>query len=123
MSAKSDLIRLRHMLGATEKALKFTSGKNRTDLDQEEQLSLALVRLLEVIGEAAAKVTIDCQTRNTPIPWKEIIGTRNRLIHGYEEVDLDIVWQIVSGDLPTLVDALKTAIKGEPGVGNQGDLF
>lgn len=123
MPAKSDLIRLRHMLGAAEKALHFTRGKTRADLDREEQLSLALVRILEIIGEAAAKVTLDCQARNPMVPWKEIVGTRNRLIHGYEEVDLDIVWQIVSGDLPGLVVALKTAIVGKPGGEVQNDLF
>lgn len=121
MPAKSDLIRLRHMLGAAEKALRFTRGKTRADLDRDEQLSLALVRILEIIGEAAAKVTVDCQTRNPAVPWKDIVGTRNRLIHGYEEVDLDIVWQIVSGDLPGLVDDLETAIGGEPGGGVQKD--
>lgn len=123
MPAKSDLIRVRHMLGAAEKALRFTHGKNRVDLDTDEQLSLALVRILEIIGEAAAKVTLDCQTRNAEVPWKDIIGTRNRLIHGYEEVDLDIVWQIVKGDLPGLVVALKMAITDESGGVVQSDLF
>jgi uncharacterized protein with HEPN domain len=110
---KSNVIRLRHMLDACQKALRFTRGKLRKDLDDDEQLTLALVRLIEILGEAAAKVTPDVQVRYTSIPWKEIIGTRNRLIHGYEDVNLDILWQIISSDLPPLENELQAIIKKE----------
>jgi uncharacterized protein with HEPN domain len=115
MPTKSDVVRLRHMLDAAEKAIRFTRGKKRQDLDSDEQLSLAVVRLIEIAGEAAAKISADVQSRNPSIPWKDVIGTRNRLIHGYEEVDLDIVWQIVSADLPRLVPDLRETIKKEGG--------
>jgi len=81
MPKKSDVIRLRHMLDAADKARSFTEGKARLDLDRDEKLALAHVRLIEVIGEAAAKVSAEVQERNSTIPWKEIVGTRNRLIH------------------------------------------
>mgnify|MGYP001329820347 CR=1 FL=1 len=112
-TAKSDIIRLRHMLDATQKAIRFTTGKSRSDLVTDEQLSLALVRLVEILGEAAAKVTIDVQQKYSAIPWRQIIGTRNRLIHGYEDVNMDILWQIITHDLPPLVKILQTAIESE----------
>jgi uncharacterized protein with HEPN domain len=92
MPQKSDLIRLKHMRDAAQKARQFTVGKSRADLTTDEQLSLACVRLIEIIGEAAAKVSAGTKARLSEISWNGIIGTRNRLIYGYEEVDLDIVW-------------------------------
>jgi len=113
MPQKSDLIRLRHMRDAAEKALRFISGKSRGDLSADEQLSLACVRLLEILGEAAAKVTSETKVRLATIPWNDIVGTRNRLIHGYEEVDLDIVWQILKHDLPALHKQLADAVQDQ----------
>ena len=115
MPKKSDIVRLRHMLDAAEKAVRFAEGKTRSDLDRDEKLALAVVRLIEIIGEAAVKVSGDVQAKHSSIPWKEVVGTRNRLIHGYEEVDLDIVWQIVEGDLPGLARRLRMALKKETG--------
>jgi len=115
MPTKSDIIRLRHMLEAADKAKAFTDGKARQDLDRDEKLALALVRLIEIIGEAAAKVSVYVQGRHTSIPWKEIVGTRNRLIHGYEDVDYDIVWSIVVEDLSDLSRELRTALLKETG--------
>jgi uncharacterized protein with HEPN domain len=104
--SKSDAIRIRHMLDAVNKALQFTKDKSREDLSNDELLSLALVRLLEVLGEAAAKISIDITDKYSSVPWREIIGTRNRLIHGYDDVNLDILWQIVSVDLLPLPSIL-----------------
>ncbi|HEY4612631.1 MAG TPA: HepT-like ribonuclease domain-containing protein [Bacteroidota bacterium] len=112
-TAKTDVIRLRHMLDASRKAILFTKAKSRRDLDVDEQLSLALVRLLEIVGEAATTVTPEGQNRYSTIPWKTVIGTRNRLIHGYYQVNLDVLWQIVSTDLPALVIELQKAIDNE----------
>jgi uncharacterized protein with HEPN domain len=64
--------------------------------------ALALVRLLEIIGEAARRVSVGLRESHPEIPWAEIAGTRDRLIHGYFDVDLDIVWGIVTQDLPAL---------------------
>jgi uncharacterized protein with HEPN domain len=71
---------------------------------------LALVRLLEVIGEAATRVPEEVQQHYRDIPWASIIGLRNRLIHGYDAVDLDIVWAILIGDLPELITRLDTIL-------------
>ncbi|MGH7812560.1 MAG: HepT-like ribonuclease domain-containing protein [Candidatus Binataceae bacterium] len=81
--------------------------RRRADLDTDRQLNLSLVRLLEIIGEAAGRVSAEERTRHPDIPWTEIVGLRNRLIHGYDSVDFDILWQIVTGDLPRLIAALE----------------
>jgi uncharacterized protein with HEPN domain len=82
-------------------------GKTRADLDCDRQLNLALVRLLEIVGEAAGRIPADERTVYPDIPWLEIVGLRNRLIHGYDFVDFDILWQIISHDLPLLISALE----------------
>ena len=111
---KDDAIRLQHMLDATLDAtldaLSFIVGKSRTDLDSNRMLALSLVKSVEIIGEAASKVSAACQARYTDIPWPEIIGMRNRLIHAYFEIDLDIVWHTVTEELPPLVWELKEAL-------------
>jgi uncharacterized protein with HEPN domain len=119
MPAKSDLIRIRHMLSAAEKALSFTQGRLRSDLDRDDQLALATVRLIEIIGEAAAKISPETREAHPEVPWNDIVGTRNRLIHGYEDVDLNIVWQIVKEDVPELLRKLQNIV-GEKGT--QGEL-
>ena len=110
MSKHDDTVRLRHMLDAARKALVFVKGLTRTTLDNDEQLALALVRLLEVIGEAAKGVSEITRSQYPQIPWKNIAGTRDRLIHGYFDVDLQIVWDIVTGDLPPLIAVLERAL-------------
>jgi uncharacterized protein with HEPN domain len=74
----------------------------------------ALLKLVEIVGEAATRVTEATQTAHPEIPWREIIGTRNRLIHGYDAVDYDILWDIVTTDFPTLADQLKRILPDAP---------
>ena len=78
------------MLDHALEAVAMTKGKKRADLDKDRQLNLALVRLLEIIGEAASRIPKEEQTRYAEISWSEIISLRNRLIHGYATVDFDI---------------------------------
>ena len=106
-----DKVRLHHMLDAAQKALAFVANHSRQDLNSNEQLSLALVRLLEVIGEAAKAVSVETCKQHPEIPWTVMAGMRNRLIHGYFDVDLDIVWQTVKNDLPPLVKTLEKIIE------------
>jgi len=112
MSKTEDAVRLRHMLDAARKAVEFTKHCKRTDLDRDEKLALSVVRLLEILGEAAKNVSSQCQTEYPTIPWRQIAGTRDRLIHGYFDVDLDIVWKIVSTDIPPLIVQLEKALSG-----------
>jgi len=73
----------------------------------DERLALAVIRLLKILGEAANSVSDECQEQHPEIPWHEVAATRNRLIHGYFDVDLNIIWQIVSTDLPKLIEQLR----------------
>ena len=82
-------------------------------MDSDRLLGLALVRLMEIIGEAANRVSLEYQSRHLSIPWSQIISLRNRLIHGYDAVDMDILWEILNQDLPGLIDELKTIISQE----------
>ena len=91
----------------------MTEGKTRVDLDKDRQLNLALVRLLEIIGEAATRIPKEDQARYKDITWPEIVSLRNRLIHGYDTVDFDILWQIMNQDLPGLIKALRKAVTKE----------
>jgi len=111
MSKAEDVVRLRHMLDAAQKAIEFMKNRERTDLDKDEELALAVVRLLEILGEAAKNVSEQCRQEYLTIPWRQIAGTRDRLIHGYFDIDLDVVWKIVSIDLPLLVPQLEKAIE------------
>ena len=79
------------MLDASKKAVEFCAGKTEADLAKDEMLTLAVVRLVEIIGEAAKNVSVDTRNSHPSIPWKEISGTRDRLIHGYFDVDLEIL--------------------------------
>ena len=110
MLNQRDRVRLDHMLEHAREAITLTRGKTRADLDNDRVLSLALVRLLEIVGEAAGRVSEDVYARHPDIPWSQIIGLRNRLIHGYDAVDYDILWQIIIDDLPALVTMLETVL-------------
>jgi len=101
------------MLDHALEAVVMTKGKTRADLDKDRQLNLALVRLLEIIGEAASRIRKEDQSRYSDISWSEIVSLRNRLIHGYDTVDFDILWEIVNQDLPELIESLKKVLGEE----------
>jgi uncharacterized protein with HEPN domain len=95
------------MLDHAREAAAMARGKARADLDSDRQLNLALVRLLEIVGEAAGRLSPEERAKYPAVPWQDIVGLRNRLIHGYDFVDFDILWQIISRDLPPLISALE----------------
>lgn len=105
-----DLIYLQHMLDSAMMAVDFVAGRSRNDLDSDAMLALALARLLEIMGEATRHVSGANRSEHEDIPWQQIAATRNRLIHGYFDVDLDIVWSIVTRDLPPLIPRLERLI-------------
>lgn len=109
---RDDSASVRNILDAARKALDFSSGRSRRDLDADEKLALSLVHLLEIVGEAANQVSEGYRERHPDVPWRKMIGLRNRLIHGYFDVNLDIVWDTVASDLPPLVKQLEDLVKG-----------
>lgn len=104
---KDDEFRLRHILDAAREAVSFTKGKDRKSLETDRKLNLSLVRLLEIIGEAARGITIDFRREHPELDWKSMIGMRDRLIHGYFDINLDILWKTVKNDLPPLIDKIE----------------
>ena len=116
MPIDADAVRLRHMLDAASKAVQFVEGKARADVDADEKLAFALQRLIEVVGEAAKQVSPETRGRHAEVPWSRIAGMRDRLIHGYHDVNMDIVWRTVTERLPELVGVLE-AILGREGDG------
>ena len=98
------------MLDATREAMDMASGQQRTDLDADRKLCLSLVHLPEIIGEAATGVSPDFRMKHPNVPWKKITGMRNRLIHAYFDINLDVVWQTVTEDLPSLVTRLEEIV-------------
>ena len=102
-----DRIRVGHMIEAAEDALGFIVGRTRADLDTNRKLLFALVRAVEIIGEAASKVSDETRNAHAGIPWKAIIGMRNRLVDAYFDIDADILWVAVSVEIPALLAQVK----------------
>lgn len=106
MTQHDPALPVRQMLDHAREAVGMAAGRSRGHLDEDRQLELSLIRLLEVIGEAATRLEPAVRARYSDVPWADIVSMRNRLIHAYDSVDLDIVWQVVTEDLPGLIDAL-----------------
>jgi uncharacterized protein with HEPN domain len=99
------------MIEASQHAIAFMSEKTRADLDRDRMLSFAVVRAIEILGEAASRISPETRAAHPDIPWPAIIGMRNRLIHAYFEVDTDVLWVAVSEEVPALLARL-TAVQG-----------
>lgn len=110
MSNHDDSISLLQMLDHAREAVAMLQGHSRSDLDSNRMLSLALLQLAQILGEAANRVSISRRELHPEIPWSQIIGLRNRLIHGYDTIDFDILWQILMLDLPALIVMLEKII-------------
>ena len=115
MANVDDATRMRHMLEYAEMAVRLSSSRSRRDLDTDELFPLAMVRAVEVVGEAAARVSAQGRSQYPQLPWPLIVGMRNRLIHGYDEVDLNILWETLVHELPELIATLKRILPPVPG--------
>ena len=110
---QDDLIRLRHILDAVRQARDFVRNRSRNDLDHDRQLVWALVKAVEIIGEAAYQMDAASRAEVPDLPWEDIIGMRHRLVHAYFDIDLDILWRTVQEDLPMLITVLEQAVPSE----------
>lgn len=111
---KPDEIRLRHMLDAAREALSFSHGQSRSSLNTHRMLVLSLVKDIEIVGEAAHKVSRETQGLYPQIPWVDVIGMRHRLIHAYFDINLDVLWGTVVSDLPPLIADLEKILGANP---------
>ena len=112
MSMRDDRASMLDMLAHAREAVDLLGYRNRAGLARDRVLQLALTRLVEVIGEAANRVSTEAQEKHPDIPWARIIGMRNRLIHGYDVIDYDLLWDTVTDDLPPLIEALQRVTGG-----------
>lgn len=107
MSRRDDTLRLQDMLTAAHDARAFAAGKTEADLSHDKQLTLALLKCIEIIGEAATRVGEDTRAKYPALPWADMIGMRNRLVHIYFDIDLSLLWTTVADDLPVLIRELE----------------
>ena len=106
MTLPPDEVRLRHIRDAAETAQRFVTGRRREDLADDEMLRLALTKLVEIVGEAAKQVGDETRARFPNVGWADAARMRDRLVHHYFDIDLDVLWATVTEDLPTLVHGL-----------------
>ena len=110
---KDELVYVGHMLDKALEALSLPRGKTRQDYDSDSALRLALTHLIQVIGEAARRVSVQFRERNPQIPWEAIAGMRSKIVHDYMNVDEDIVWNSVTQELQPLIDELRKIVPPE----------
>jgi uncharacterized protein with HEPN domain len=115
MSRHDDRISLHQILDHAQRVIRISAGKTAQDIAADQELlAPAVIRQLEVIGEAASRVSHDGRQRHSDIPWRDIVDLRNRLIHGYDTIDYDLVRQIIDDDLPPLIAAIESILSASP---------
>jgi uncharacterized protein with HEPN domain len=112
MSKHDEQASLRNILDHASEAVELLGDSSREELGSNRMMQLALTRLMEIIGEAANRVSTGTKQKNGDIPWGQIIGMRNRLIHGYDIIDYDLLWDTVHFDLAPLIRSIQKIING-----------
>jgi len=105
-----DRARISHMIEAIEAATQFVSGRPRSDLDSDQMLRFALVRAIEIVGEAASRISEPTRKIGAEIPWPLMVAMRNRRIHAYFDIDHDTLWKTVTEELPALLPKLRDTL-------------
>ncbi len=113
MPLDSDQTRIRHMIEAAQQAISFVRNRQRGDFAADAQLRLAVLHALEILGEAASRISSETREAHREIPWRLAVSTRNRIIHAYFDVDLNIVWTTVTQELPRLIPLLEAILRQE----------
>ena len=110
---RDDFFRIRHMLEAAKEAFSFGACQKRNELEMDRMRTLSIVKSIEIIGEAATKVSKETRGQFSELPWSDIVAMRNRLIHVYFDIDLDRVWDTITDDLPPLIASLEKIVLQE----------
>ncbi len=103
------------MLVAARKAIRFSQNLTYEQFSRSDLHQNAIFKVLEIIGEAASRISEDTKAANPEMPWTNIVGLRNRIVHAYFEIDLDVVWKIVEDDVPALIHELERIAPPEAG--------
>jgi uncharacterized protein with HEPN domain len=106
----TDRNRLRHIVDALSSTIRFTEGRKREDLDNDEMLTFALVYAVQIVGEAANRVSVEFRDQRPEVPWALIVGMRHRLVHGYADINLDILWTTATEAAPELLGRVKSLL-------------
>jgi uncharacterized protein with HEPN domain len=114
MTRRDDRVLFGHMLDAAERARRSVAGVDKSSFEANETLQLALTRLIQIIGEAARDVSPQGRSSLPQTPWAQIVGMRHRLVHDYDNVDLNILWDVVQQSLPPLITALGEVVPNDP---------
>ena len=111
MSKRNDAVSMKHMLDHAREAVAMVEGRTRDQLERDRMLQLALTRLIEIVGEAASRVSPETRERHPEVPWAQIVGMRHRLTHGYDIIDWDLLWDTICEDMPPLMTTLQTILE------------
>ena len=112
MSEKSDLIFLKHILDSINAIEEFSRGISREELVSNRMKQSAIVREIEIIGEAVKNISLELKNKNKEVPWGDIAGTRDKMIHHYFGVDFEIIFGIINNDLPVLKKQIEKIKQG-----------
>lgn len=107
---EDDKIRIQHMIDGSRDVASFIAGRERAELDSDRMLLYAVVRAIEIIGEAASKVTEETRASMPAVPWKALTGMRHRLIHAYFDIDRDVVWKAAVEEVPELLATIRAHV-------------
>ncbi len=110
---RNDLVRLHHIVDTIHEATAFSQSRSYNELYSDRMLNLSLVRLLEIIGETARGISRECRASYPEVVWGKMAGMHDRLAQGYFDIDLDVVWQTVTSELPPLLSQLESIISAE----------
>jgi len=113
MPHKTDAIRLRHMLDAAREAVEFTQGQTWDDFQQNRLVQRGVLYAIAVIGEAGANITAEYRAGHPEVPWREIIGMRNRLVHAYFDINVALIWKTVQEVIPPFITTLERLVEEE----------
>ena len=108
LTLRPDDVRLLHIRDAAETAARFVAGRERADLATDEMLRLALTKLIEIVGEAAKQLTSSGRQEYPGVAWDDAARMRDRLVHHYFDIDLDVLWATVTEDLPAVLSAIES---------------
>jgi uncharacterized protein with HEPN domain len=111
-----DKARLADIVLACQEAMDYAQGVAFEDYQKDRKLQRALCMVLEIIGEAARTVSEECKAANPQIPWRSIVGLRNRIIHEYFRLDLKVIWDAVHTDIPALKALVEPLVPSEEGL-------
>ena len=111
MPRRRDSVFIAQMVEAAEAALEFSDGHTAESFTGDRLVGYAVVRAVQLIGQAALGVSAELQAAHPEIPWREMIGMRNVVVHDYADVDLALVWKTVREDLPGLIERLNAILE------------